>query len=61
MTEIERLERRIIQLVEAIGELKDSLKYSEEKWRRERDKNIMLQRAIDLLEGEKANVADRQN
>lgn len=54
MTEIERLERRILQLVEELGALKDSLEYSEQKWKREREKNIMLQRAVDLLEGEKS-------
>lgn len=50
--EVQRLERLILQLVEELGRLKDSLEYSEQKWRNERDKVTMLQRAVTLLEGE---------
>lgn len=38
--EIDRLERRILQLVEQLGSLKDILDYSEEKCRRAKDNGL---------------------
>lgn len=53
--EIQRLERRILQLVEQLGQLRDSLDYSEQKWRKAREENEKLRRVITLLEGEARN------